>query len=127
MRKTCFIYDDTLQVGVGGSVRYPDAFVAFGQFPNSARQADHPVVVFEVLSPSTAIMDHIVKALEYRSTPSIKRLVLVEQDRIEVLVEAREDDRWRPKLYIDPDAAIEMPEIGISVPLRELYEGVIDG
>jgi Uma2 family endonuclease len=126
MSKSCFIYDDTLRVVVGGSVRYPDAFVAFGLFPNTARQAENPVVVFEVLSPSTAIMDHIVKALEYRATPSIKRLVLVEQDRIEALVESRENDRWRATLYIDPAAVLEMPEIGISVPLRELYQGVID-
>ncbi len=124
--RSCFIYDDTLQVIVGGNVRYPDAFVAFGLFPNTARRAENPIVVFEVLSPSTAVMDQIVKTLEYRATPSIMRLVLVEQRRIEALVEAREDDGWRATLYTDPAAMLEMPEIGISVPLRELYEGVIE-
>jgi Uma2 family endonuclease len=53
-----------------------------------------PVVIFEVLSPSTATTDHIVKKQEYRDTPSIQRYVMLEQDRQAATVFARTDDDW---------------------------------
>ena len=42
----------------------------------------NPVVIFEVLSPSTAAADRIVKAREYQATPSVQRYVMLEQARL---------------------------------------------
>ena len=77
----CEVFTSDLKIRVAGSIRYPDAFVVCTpvRAQRSTVVAD-PVVVFEVLSPSTASIDHFVKNQEYRDTPSIQRYVILEQD-----------------------------------------------
>jgi len=41
-----------------------------------------PVVIFEVLSASTAGDDRTIKLAEYKSLPSVRRYVMLEQDRV---------------------------------------------
>ena len=52
-----------------------------------------PVVVFEVLSPSTSRTDRIEKLREYQATPSIQRYVILEQDSIAAMVFSRHGRR----------------------------------
>jgi len=82
-----------------------------------------PVVVFEVLSPSTATTDRIVKNQEYRDTLSIQRYVMLEQDQQAATIFARTGDDWVGRV-VSGDVMLAMPEIGVEVPLAELYEGV---
>jgi len=83
----------------------------------------NPVVIFEVLSPSTAAKDRIVKAREYQATPSVKRYVMLEQDRIGATVYVRAQDGWSVLILKDDDI-LAMPEIGLDIPLAEFYEGL---
>ncbi len=82
-----------------------------------------PVVVFEVLSPGTASIDHFVKNQEYRDTPSIQRYVILEQDFVGATVFARVGDDWVGHV-VGVDAVLTMPEISIDIPLAELYDGL---
>ena len=82
-----------------------------------------PVVIFEVLSPATAAVDRIVKAREYQATPSVQRYVMVEQDRIGATVYARVGDGWTHEILI-AESRLALPEIGVVLPLAELYEGL---
>jgi Uma2 family endonuclease len=78
---------------------------------------------FEVLSPSTASTDIGAKNEEYRDTPSIQRYVILTQDRQQATVFARVGDDWIGHI-VSGDAVLDMPEIDVSVPLAELYDGV---
>jgi Uma2 family endonuclease len=64
------------------SSRYPDGIVLCSDLDPSLKIVRNPVVIFEVLSPSTAANDRIVKARESQATPSAKRYVMLERDRI---------------------------------------------
>jgi Uma2 family endonuclease len=119
----CQVYTVDLKVRAAGSIRYPDAFVVCRPVPRTATVVDDPLVVFEVLSPSTASVDHFVKNREYRDTPSIRRYVMLEQDVIGATVFERAGDDWVGHV-LGADAVLDMPEIGIQVPLAEFYEGV---
>ena len=55
--------------------------------------------------------------------PSVRRYVMLEQDSQAATVFAREGDRWVGSL-LTGDAVLAMPEIGIELPLAELYEGL---
>ena len=81
------------------------------------------MVIFEVLSPSTAAKDRIVKAREYQATPSVQRYVMIEQERIGATVLVRAQDGWSAFILKDDDT-LEMPEIGLAIPLAEFYEGL---
>ena len=62
-----------------GRVRYPDVKVACGEFDPASDHVD-PVVVFEVLSPTTEMTDRRVKSVEYASMPSVMAYVLLALD-----------------------------------------------
>jgi len=109
----------------GGNIRYPDAAVDCGRFDETARAASEPVLVVEVLSPSTAEFDQTEKLEEYRSVPSLRHILVVDPDRPRVRVHSREaDGRWGSVLVAGLEAGIEIEVLGISVTLGEVYEGV---
>ena len=112
-----------VKVIVAGSVRYPDAVVTCSPFDGRSDIVPNPVVVFEVLSPSTAALDRLVKNAEYRATASIQRYVMLEQGRMGATVFARDGDHWISLILIG-DAALAMPEIAAECPLSEIYRGV---
>jgi Uma2 family endonuclease len=121
--KRCQLYTSDLKVAVAGSIRYPDAFVVCSHVPRGTLVVTDPVVVFEVLSPSTASTDVGIKNQEYRDTPSIQRYVMLSQDDQRATIFARVGGDWVGHIA-SGDAILDMPEIGIEVSLAELYEGV---
>ena len=107
-----------------GHVRYPDGMVVCSAIDRTASVVYDPVIVFEVLSPSTTRDDRIVKAREYQATPSVERYVMLEQDSVGATVYARSGGMWTHEILV-ADSLLVLPEIGISMPLAELYEGLV--
>ena len=92
--------------------------------PTAHRSSADPVVIFEVLSPSTAADDRIVKAREYQATPSVQRYVMLEQERDwRDRPTSAPQDGWNV-LVLKDDDTLELPEIGLAIPLAEFYEGL---
>ncbi len=116
-------YGSDLKVQTGPSYRYPDVSVSCTPFPDDATIVAEPVVVFEVLSASTAGDDRTIKAAEYKSLPSVQRYVMLEQDRVFATVITRTEGGWDHAL-VGPDGMLAMPEIGVEVPLAALYRGL---
>jgi Uma2 family endonuclease len=110
---------------IGDAVRYPDALVTCTKGPGADRVIPGVVVVFEVLSPTSGRTDRIVKLLEYRAVPSIRRYVIVEHTGIGLMVFERTsgDDGWTATALAAREN-LRMPEIGIEVPVTEFCEGV---
>lgn len=109
---------------LGNRVRYPEATVTCSPVPGTERLIPDPVVVFEVVSPSSVRTDQVVKLREYHAVLSIKRYVLVEQDGIALTVHARTGtEPWATAPLVDGDT-LALPEIGIEIPAAALYEGV---
>ncbi len=122
--KACRAYGAGLKILVAGRVRYPDAFVACSPIANDSTWRTDPVVVFGVLSESTAIVDQTIKNAEYRATSSIQRYVMLSQQSISANVYERRGDQWTGTLVTSLDAVIAMPELGIELPLAALYDGL---
>jgi len=121
----CRFYGSDLKFQVAeGHVRYPDGMVVCSPVDRTATVVYDPVVVFEVLSPSTAGNDRIVKAREYQATPSVQRYVMLEQDAVGATVYARCGEAWTHEILV-ADSILALPEIGVSLPLTELYEGLV--
>lgn len=119
----CRVSGNSMEVQVMGSVRTPDAFVTCGPIPRGAMLLRDPVVVSEVLSRGTARTDRMVKNREYASTASVQRYVMLEQGAVGATMFERTGAEWIGRILSEGDV-IAMPEIGIAVPLAELYEGV---
>ena len=121
--KPCQPYGPNVKIVVAGSVRYPDAFVTCARPANDAMIANDPVVVFEVVSESSARTDRIDKVREYQATASIQRYVILEQTSVAATVFARLGDMWTASALTENDT-LSMPEIGIELPLAECYLGL---
>jgi Uma2 family endonuclease len=118
--KPCRALGPTIKIEVNGRIRYPDALVTCLPTAPDRTIANHPVVVFEVLSPSTSATDRIVKLREYQATPSIQRYVILEQDSVAATVFARRGQDWIASA-LTGDEVLRMPEIGIELPLAAIY------
>ena len=123
LRLPCRVFRGDVKLLVAGRVRYPDAVVTCSPIDGQSDILPKPLVVFEVLSPSTAAVDRISKNAEYAATASIQRYVMLEQVRIAATVFTRDGVKWTGTVLLD-DAVLAMPEIGVELRLRDLYAGV---
>ena len=124
LRWPCRFYRGDVKILVAGRVRYPDAAVTCSPIDGTSDILPNPVVVFEVLSPSTATVDRIIKNAEYEATPSIQRYVMLEQTRVAATVFARDGGRWVGALARGEDAILAMPEIGVDLKLADINAGI---
>jgi Uma2 family endonuclease len=120
----CQPYGSELKIKAAGRIRYPDAFVVCTPVPPSSTVVTDPVIVFEVISNSSLHEDLVIKNAEYRATRSIQRYVVLQQTDAGAIVFARKGEDWISEPISGADALIRMPEIGIEIPLTELYIGI---
>ena len=84
------------------------------------RDSDDVIVAFEILSPSTLDRDLRWKRTAYTSLPSLTHYVIVAQDAVEVVVIARTNGFNEQRLR-SLDDLLEFANLGISLPLAEVY------
>ncbi len=102
---------------------YPDAFVVCRSNPPDDSFQDEPVVIFEVLSKSTRRIDDGEKKDAYLTVESLSTYVLIEQAFPAATIFRRTTDFER-EVLTGLDAILELPEIAVSLPLREIYNRV---
>lgn len=85
-----------------------------------------PRVVVEVLSPTTRDVDTISKLEEYKAVASLSHIVAIEPNAPEVMVWVRGGDgSWQQTACRGLEEAVAMPEVGVTLPLAEIYDGVV--
>lgn len=108
-----------------GNIRYPDLTVDCGSPDGSERIADKPTLVIEVASKSTKDFDEVDKLEEYKSVPSMQYILLVAADSPRVRFFYRDEDKhWESRPIIGMESKIDMPLIGVSILLSDVYYGL---
>ena len=129
--KNCRSYSAEVRVLAqpSGLYTYPDLTVVCGKPPYADSDVDtliNPILLVEVLSPSTEVYDRGQKAKLYRAIPLLQELLLVSQETYEVELYRRQPDgSWSIVSVTGLDASIELASIGYTLHLRELYEIVV--
>jgi Uma2 family endonuclease len=104
---------------------YPDAFVVCHPNPPDDHFHDAPVVILEVTSPSTRRIDLAEKKDAYLAIPSLMVYLVAESTEPVVQVYRRSPNGdFHRELSIGLEAIIPLPEIGVSLALADLYEGI---
>lgn len=122
-----FVSDMRTQVGGGRRYTYPDVTAVCGEprfIDETLDTLTNPVLIVEVLSPSTEAYDRGEKFLHYRTIESLQEYVLVAQDRVLVERFVRAGEFWTLSAMTDLDDVLELTSVGCSIPLREIYENV---
>ena len=121
-----FNSDTKVRVRLASQIRYyyPDASVVCRPNPPEDSFHDEPVLVVEVLSPSTRRVDMTEKQEAYFAIPSLLVYLLVEQDSALVTLYGRTPSGFVAGVYSGLGAVVPLPEIGIDLPLGDVYERV---
>lgn len=88
-----------------------------------ARLVPDPMVIFEVLSPSTADRDRGTKTHDYRQIESLSAIVLVSSEKRHVEVWRRRGAKWEIEDLIG-EAELALDVLQSPIPLTELYAKV---
>ncbi len=65
-----------------------------------------------------------MKLEEYKRHPTLRYILLLETVAPVALLYRREAEGWQPELFEGLDAVIDLPEIGASLALAEVYDGL---
>ena len=120
--------DLRIAVDCGTRYLYADAVVVCGE-PHYDEfippAVVNPVVVFEVLSPSSEGYDRGRKFEFYGRLASLREYVLVEQDARRVEVRHRPDagSPWRYTTVTEVDESVSLPSLDVALPLARVYRG----
>ena len=107
---------------------YPDAMVACDPMDAGHGWRERPAVIFEIISEETRRVDEQEKRFLYRQIPSLLAYARIEQDRAAVVIDRKrsvtDSTEWQTEQAIGLDATVELPELGLRIPLKDLYERV---
>ncbi len=107
---------------------YPDLVVTCHPDDLKSRNfIQHPKVIIEVLSPSTASYDRGDKFKYYRQIPTLQEYVLVDSESKSVEVYHRGDGKMWLYYACYEGEAIALNSIEFECPIEVLYEGVTLG
>ena len=84
----------------------------------------NPIVIVEVLSPSTEAYDRGDKFAHYRQLQSLQEYILVSQDKVRVDHYVRHAAQWILTDFQEPDQQLPLTSIQCELPLQEIYERV---
>ncbi len=117
----CRPFVNDAKVIASDSVRYPDIVVTCQPVSGTDDIVREPIVVIEVISPSTEREDRGRKKFDYFATPSIWQYAIVEQDERLIDLYTRAGDRWTDEI-VEGDAVLKLSSIGVEVSLDVIYE-----
>lgn len=105
--------------------RRPDVLVDCGRGSAEDMEAREPVVLFEVLSPTSERMDLVFKPAEYKRLESVRHYIVAYQDAPLLKLWTRgEEGAWDDSFVEGLDAVLPLEALGVELPLAEIYEGV---
>ncbi|NJM06702.1 Uma2 family endonuclease [Candidatus Gracilibacteria bacterium] len=129
-RRNCIVYPSDMRVkSVQTNIyTYPDIAITCGNEQFEDEKEDtllNPVVLIEVLSPSTEKYDRGKKFQHYRTILSLREYVLIAQDDYHIERFARQSDNtWVFSEAIGKEATIELTSIQCVLALEEVYEKI---
>jgi len=115
------VYHD-IGVNIVSTVPYdpePDVAVIREDENADPRYADRFYLVAEVLSESDRGIIESKRDI-YRAHPSCICILLVSQDRMEIVVDRRTGDGWRSEVLQGADE-LTLPEFGLTCPVKNVY------
>lgn len=113
-----------LKVSESGMYTYPDVMALCGERELEDSHRDillNPMVIFEVLSPSTEAYDRGEKFEHYTLLPSLREYVLVSQDHVRIEKFVRQGEQWVFTALNDPEGVLRIEALDCEIPVSEIY------
>lgn len=123
---SAYMSDVKVRIEAADAFYYPDVVVSCEPANPRDLFLKAPVLVVEVLSPSTENIDRREKLLNYQKLPSLKEYVLVSPDEIRVEVyRHRGTLLGEVEIHGPADESVVLTSVEARLPLAEIYAGVL--
>ena len=127
--RSCKVHGSDMRVQVEdtGRYAYPDVTVVCGESLFADTHMDtltNPIILVEVLSPSTEAYDRGAKFEYYQHIVTLQEYVLVSQSRPLVEKFTRQGEQWLLTMHRGLDAVLDLSSVDCRIPLREIYDRV---
>ncbi len=121
------MHDMKVNVEKAKSFYYPDLMVSCEPYEGKSVFKRAPVLIVEVLSPSTSHIDRREKLVAYRLLESLKQYAIVHQNKFQVdLYQLASDNQWEGKVLTYSDSlTLSALSPALEVPVSAIYEDVI--
>ena len=121
----CRVHGSNLKVrSPASAIMYPDAFVRCGPASGDRTVVSDPVLVVEVLSPTTQQADLTRKRWAYQAIDTLQAMLFVAADEARVeLFSAGPDGVWLSRFIVGPDGEVPLDALSVALPMAELYAG----
>ncbi|HEX2906142.1 MAG TPA: Uma2 family endonuclease [Phototrophicaceae bacterium] len=127
-QRPCEIYPSDMRVKTGdGQYTYPDISLVCGESVFEDDRDDtllNPLVIIEILSPSTETYDRGRKFQHYRTLASLQEYLLIAQDSVRVEHYTRQGEQWLLTDATSLDDILTLPSVDCTLALRDVYEKV---
>ena len=126
----CEVFAGDMRVRTDPTVSYyyPDVIVVCGEPRFEDDTFDtllNPIVVIEVLSPSTAAFDRGEKFEHYKQIASLQEYILVSQDNVRVEHYLCQETQWIHSTLQHLEDTLSLASIECTLPLRAIYRRVM--
>ena len=130
MDSDCEVFANDMRVRTSPTVSYfyPDVIVVCGEPRFEDDTFDtllNPILVIEVLSPSTAAFDRGEKFEHYKQLASLQEYLLISQDSVRVEHYFLQETQWLHNTFQRLEDVLSLASIECEVPLRAIYRRVM--
>ncbi len=103
---------------------YPDLLVVCGEINQNEHFTNSPLIIIEILSPSTALTDRREKMFAYKEIESLVEYILIEQNKIYAEIYRRRTDGLWSWIEFDENEEIEFDSIGFKMRMTDVFKGI---
>lgn len=119
----CQVFISDMKVRVAEVFYYPDLVITCDPRESHDYYCEYPVLIIEVLSPSTEVRDNLEKRIAYQALASLQEYVLVAQESREVRIYRRSPEGWELETCTEGDV-VRFRSVGLSLSIDAVYEKV---
>lgn len=127
-RDPCQPYGSDMRIHIpeNSLFTYPDLTIICGEPISSVHDEDsfiHPVVIIEILSPSTRNYDRGEKFRLYQDIPTLKEYIMVDMESVQIEVfRLNEENRWVLQRYQALSDQVFIAAVNVLLPISSIYE-----
>jgi Uma2 family endonuclease len=118
-----FMADVKVYVKNATAFYYPDVVVACDRGDSDPYVVTKPLLIVEVLSPSTDRIDREEKPHNYRQLDSLEEYILITPETKEAEVHRRVEALWKVEAYAG-EGNIQFASVGLILALEEVFTGL---
>jgi Uma2 family endonuclease len=124
-QKGYYVFAHDVKVAIPDEEKYyyPDVFVT-----NEPRTEENkyiktaPVLIAEVLSPSSRITDTVDKYLDYTKIPSLQYYLVAEPETVHITLYHRNGGgQWQADIFTQKEQTIDLPLLDMQIPVSAVY------